>query len=267
MFLTLWATPVVRRLLLLSPDPFAWDSSPVSRGNSSNLVVTPLQVLLQLCHVTWGFLVLLPSESSQGDIALVVQKPCCRLEYRTPGVVWPAWSRRGLLPPSLLLCWVVWSDLHSTGPALRRWWYSIAGQRAFTASEAVCHVTPAWRLNIRGALWRPRMSEKFYQTAPLGLPVNLNIHMFTVGSESILLLCVTRMFWVFWQFFVSPKLATFVLSVVPPVSIIAVLYGRYLRKLTKVTQDSLAQATQVKAPPWCGLHLDELRARLSVGRP
>lgn len=111
------------------------------------------------------------------------------------------------------------------------------------------------------------MSEKFYQTAPLGLPINLNIHMFTVGSESILLLCVTRMFWVFWQFFVSPKLATFVLSVVPPVSIIAVLYGRYLRKLTKVTQDSLAQATQVKAPPWCGLHLGELRARLSVGRP
>ncbi|XP_060262796.1 ATP-binding cassette sub-family B member 10, mitochondrial isoform X2 [Ovis aries] len=47
------------------------------------------------------------------------------------------------------------------------------------------------------------------------------------------------------MFFVSPKLATFVLSVVPPVSIIAVLYGRYLRKLTKVTQDSLAQATQL----------------------
>ncbi|XP_043781609.1 ATP-binding cassette sub-family B member 10, mitochondrial isoform X2 [Cervus elaphus] len=47
------------------------------------------------------------------------------------------------------------------------------------------------------------------------------------------------------MFFVSPKLATFVLSVVPPISIIAVLYGRYLRKLTKVTQDSLAQATQL----------------------
>ncbi|KAB0389072.1 hypothetical protein E2I00_006311, partial [Balaenoptera physalus] len=46
-------------------------------------------------------------------------------------------------------------------------------------------------------------------------------------------------------FFVSPNLATFVLSVVPPISILAVLYGRYLRKLTKVTQDSLAQATQL----------------------
>uniref|UniRef100_H0WUU0 ATP-binding cassette sub-family B member 10, mitochondrial n=1 Tax=Otolemur garnettii TaxID=30611 RepID=H0WUU0_OTOGA len=47
------------------------------------------------------------------------------------------------------------------------------------------------------------------------------------------------------MFFVSPNLATFVLSVVPPVSIIAVIYGRYLRKLTKVTQDSLAEATQL----------------------
>lgn len=47
------------------------------------------------------------------------------------------------------------------------------------------------------------------------------------------------------MFFVSPHLATFVLSVVPPISILAVAYGRYLRKLTKLTQDSLAQATQL----------------------
>ncbi|XP_024894823.1 ATP-binding cassette sub-family B member 10, mitochondrial, partial [Pteropus alecto] len=47
------------------------------------------------------------------------------------------------------------------------------------------------------------------------------------------------------MFFVSPHLAAFVLSVVPPVSILAVLYGRYLRKLSKRTQDSLAQATQL----------------------
>ncbi|XP_074118480.1 LOW QUALITY PROTEIN: ATP-binding cassette sub-family B member 10, mitochondrial [Sminthopsis crassicaudata] len=47
------------------------------------------------------------------------------------------------------------------------------------------------------------------------------------------------------MFFVSPNLAAFVLGVVPPISIIAVIYGRYLRKLTKMTQDSLAQATQL----------------------
>uniref|UniRef100_A0A8C9PQM8 ATP-binding cassette sub-family B member 10, mitochondrial n=1 Tax=Spermophilus dauricus TaxID=99837 RepID=A0A8C9PQM8_SPEDA len=47
------------------------------------------------------------------------------------------------------------------------------------------------------------------------------------------------------MFFVSPALATFVLSVVPPMSILAVVYGRYLRNLSKATQDSLAQATQL----------------------
>ncbi|OBS78590.1 hypothetical protein A6R68_19016 [Neotoma lepida] len=58
------------------------------------------------------------------------------------------------------------------------------------------------------------------------------------------------------MFFVSPSLATFVLSVVPPISILAVIYGRYLRKLSKATQDSLAQATQVLTSHvcvvWCG---------------
>nr|XP_033794770.1 ATP-binding cassette sub-family B member 10, mitochondrial isoform X1 [Geotrypetes seraphini] len=47
------------------------------------------------------------------------------------------------------------------------------------------------------------------------------------------------------MFIVSPKLAAFVLSVVPPLAIIAVLYGRYLRRLTRLTQDSLAEATQL----------------------
>ncbi|XP_042312662.1 ATP-binding cassette sub-family B member 10, mitochondrial [Sceloporus undulatus] len=47
------------------------------------------------------------------------------------------------------------------------------------------------------------------------------------------------------MFFVSAKLAMFVLSVVPPLAFVAVLYGRYLRKLTRMTQDSLADATQL----------------------
>ncbi|NXF05807.1 ABCBA protein, partial [Smithornis capensis] len=47
------------------------------------------------------------------------------------------------------------------------------------------------------------------------------------------------------MFFVSPSLAAFVLSVVPPLAVLAVIYGRYLRKLTKMTQDSLAEATQL----------------------
>lgn len=51
----------------------------------------------------------------------------------------------------------------------------------------------------------------------------------------------------------SPSLATFVLSVVPPISVLAVIYGRYLRKLSKATQDSLAEATQVLSFHVCDL--------------
>uniref|UniRef100_H3A5A8 ATP-binding cassette sub-family B member 10, mitochondrial n=2 Tax=Latimeria chalumnae TaxID=7897 RepID=H3A5A8_LATCH len=47
------------------------------------------------------------------------------------------------------------------------------------------------------------------------------------------------------MFYVSPKLAAFVLGIVPPLAVLAVVYGRYLRRLTRVTQDTLAQATQL----------------------
>ncbi|XP_077303051.1 ATP-binding cassette sub-family B member 10, mitochondrial isoform X1 [Lithobates pipiens] len=47
------------------------------------------------------------------------------------------------------------------------------------------------------------------------------------------------------MFFVSPQLATFVLSVIPPLAVVGVIYGRYLRKVSKLTQDSLAEATQL----------------------
>lgn len=47
------------------------------------------------------------------------------------------------------------------------------------------------------------------------------------------------------MFYVSPTLASFVLLIVPPVAILAVVYGRYLRSISKKTQDALAQATQL----------------------
>lgn len=56
---------------------------------------------------------------------------------------------------------------------------------------------------------------------------------------------------IFLQFFVSPQLATFVLSIIPPLSVVGVIYGRYLRKVSKLTQDSLAEATQVRT--WHGV--------------
>ncbi|XP_004365108.2 ATP-binding cassette sub-family B member 10 [Capsaspora owczarzaki ATCC 30864] len=45
--------------------------------------------------------------------------------------------------------------------------------------------------------------------------------------------------------FMSPKLTLVVLGIVPPVCIVAVLYGRYVKRLTRQVQDSLANATQV----------------------
>lgn len=47
------------------------------------------------------------------------------------------------------------------------------------------------------------------------------------------------------MFYVSPSLASFVLLIVPPVAVLAVVYGRYLRSISKRTQDALAQATQL----------------------
>ena len=44
----------------------------------------------------------------------------------------------------------------------------------------------------------------------------------------------------------SPKLASIVLGIVPPVAIAIIMYGRYLRNITKRTQDSLAESTQVR---------------------
>ena len=44
----------------------------------------------------------------------------------------------------------------------------------------------------------------------------------------------------------SPKLASIVLGIVPPVAIAVIMYGRYLRNITKRTQDSLAESTQVR---------------------
>ena len=52
------------------------------------------------------------------------------------------------------------------------------------------------------------------------------------------------MYFIF-QFYVSPKLAGIVLGIVPPVAIAIVMYGCYLRNITKKTQDSLAESTQV----------------------
>ncbi|XP_026823333.1 ATP-binding cassette sub-family B member 10, mitochondrial [Rhopalosiphum maidis] len=48
-----------------------------------------------------------------------------------------------------------------------------------------------------------------------------------------------------FMFFVSPKLALVGLSIVPPIAALAVIYGRFVRKITRSVQDSLAVTNQV----------------------
>ncbi|TNM90390.1 hypothetical protein fugu_002679 [Takifugu bimaculatus] len=47
------------------------------------------------------------------------------------------------------------------------------------------------------------------------------------------------------MFYVSPSLASFVLLIVPPLAGLAIVYGRYLRSISKCTQDALARTTQL----------------------
>ncbi|PIK61530.1 ATP-binding cassette sub-family B member 10, mitochondrial [Apostichopus japonicus] len=47
------------------------------------------------------------------------------------------------------------------------------------------------------------------------------------------------------MFFTSVKLAGIVLTVIPPLSILAVIYGRFVRKISRQVQDSLAKSTEI----------------------
>lgn len=49
----------------------------------------------------------------------------------------------------------------------------------------------------------------------------------------------------YFQFYLSPKLATVVLGIVPPVALIAVAYGRFMKSITRKMQDALASSTEV----------------------
>lgn len=61
------------------------------------------------------------------------------------------------------------------------------------------------------------------------------------GLRSLIMVCAG----VSMMFYMSPQLALVGLTVVPPIAGIAILYGRFVRKITKNVQDALAEATQV----------------------
>ena len=67
-------------------------------------------------------------------------------------------------------------------------------------------------------------------------------------------LCAIEPFWnlklatvihFIFQFYVSPKLASIVLGIVPLIAIVIVTNGRYRHNITKQTQDCLAKSIQV----------------------
>ncbi len=47
------------------------------------------------------------------------------------------------------------------------------------------------------------------------------------------------------QFYVAPQLSVVGVSIVPIVTAMAIVYGRYVRKITKAMNNSLAASTQV----------------------
>jgi len=49
------------------------------------------------------------------------------------------------------------------------------------------------------------------------------------------------------MFYVSPSLTAMMLAIIPPVSIGAVVYGRYIKKLSNATQEAIGEMTKV---PW-----------------
>lgn len=63
-----------------------------------------------------------------------------------------------------------------------------------------------------------------------------------IGIE--LTMIVAAMFWI------SSKLTLVMLCVVPPISIGAVFYGRYLRKLSNLTQEAVGDMSKVRAPSY-----------------
>ncbi|XP_054262814.1 ATP-binding cassette sub-family B member 10, mitochondrial isoform X2 [Macrosteles quadrilineatus] len=61
------------------------------------------------------------------------------------------------------------------------------------------------------------------------------------GLRSTVMVCAG----VSMMFYMSTELALVGLAIVPPIAAMAIVYGRFVRKITKNVQDSLAEATQV----------------------
>jgi ABC-type multidrug transport system fused ATPase/permease subunit len=75
---------------------------------------------------------------------------------------------------------------------------------------------------------------------PLQPAVNLSFQLNCKGRILMFFVTVGAMFWL------SPSLTLLMLTVVPPVSLGAVFYGRYLKRLSNKTQEALGDMSKVR---------------------
>ncbi|KRT79571.1 ABC transporter ATP-binding protein, partial [Oryctes borbonicus] len=122
--------------------------------------------------------------------------------------------------------------------------------RIYIMSAAGYRMTQALRLKVFSSILK--QEQGFFDTRKTGELVNrLSADTQIVGQalssnisdglRSTVMVCAgTGM-----MFYMSPELALVGLGIVPPIAGVAVIYGRFVRKITKQVQDSLADATQV----------------------
>ncbi|XP_022913291.1 ATP-binding cassette sub-family B member 10, mitochondrial [Onthophagus taurus] len=122
--------------------------------------------------------------------------------------------------------------------------------RIYIMSTAGYRMTQALRLKVFSSVLK--QEQGFFDTRPTGELVNrLSADTQLVGQaltgnisdglRSTIMVCAgTGM-----MFYMSPELALVGLAIVPPIAIVGVIYGRFVRKISKAVQDALADATQV----------------------
>ncbi|KAF5302768.1 hypothetical protein FQA39_LY01948 [Lamprigera yunnana] len=122
--------------------------------------------------------------------------------------------------------------------------------RVYLMSAAGYRMTQSLRLKVFSSVLR--QEQGWFDSRPTGELINrLSLDTQLVGQaltsnisdglrSTIMVLTGTGM-----MFYMSPELAFVGLAIVPPVAIVAVIYGRFVRQITKNVQDTLAEASQI----------------------
>lgn len=122
--------------------------------------------------------------------------------------------------------------------------------RVYIMSTAGYRMTQALRLKVFSSVLK--QEQAFFDVRPTGELVNrLSADTQIVGQalssnisdglrSTIMVIAGSGM-----MFYMSPELALVGLAIVPPIAGAAVVYGRFVRKITREVQDSLADATNI----------------------